>query len=86
MLGTHTMISTGPIFAMVAFIFLTAPTAVKCDWPPLHKAAYEGDISTAKALVFSGALLNQKDFKWVLCYFHRQSAASFKLALVMRGQ
>lgn len=62
MLGTHTMISTGPIFAMVAFIFLTAPTAVKCDWPPLHKAAYEGDVATAKALVSSGALLNQKDF------------------------
>jgi hypothetical protein len=76
----------GSILTIVALIFLAAPSAVNCDWPPLHKAAYEGDISTAKALISSGALLNQKDFKWVLCYFHCQSAASSKLALVMRGQ
>jgi hypothetical protein len=54
--------SVGRILTMVALIFLTAPV-VNCDWPPLHKAAYEGDIITAKALVSSGALLNQKDFK-----------------------
>jgi hypothetical protein len=85
MLGTHTMISTGPIFAMVAFIFLTAPTAVKCDWPPLHKAAYEGDVATAKALVSSGALLNQKDFKYVL-YSPSAAQLSFNAAFLMHSQ
>jgi hypothetical protein len=51
----------------IALFFLAAPALVVCDWPPLHKAAYEGDVATAKSLISSGALLNQKDFKCVVC-------------------
>jgi hypothetical protein len=63
MLCARPMISTGRIFSKVALLFFNVLTMVNGDWPPLHKAAYEGDIFAAKALVSSGALLNQKDFK-----------------------
>jgi hypothetical protein len=59
---------------IIALIFAAAPTSVLCDWPPLHKAAYEGDVSTAKSLIASGALLNQKDFKYAPCFFSLQPA------------
>jgi hypothetical protein len=50
----------------IACFALIGPNLVVCGWPPLHKAAYEGDLATAKDLTSSGALLNQKDFKSVL--------------------
>ena len=50
----------------IAWFALIGPNLVVCGWPPLHKAAYEGDLATAKDLKSSGALLNQKDFKSVL--------------------
>jgi hypothetical protein len=62
---------TLPIFlhshytALLVLCFCAAQTLVVGDWPPLHKAAFEGDLVTAKILVSSGALLNQKDFKFV---------------------
>lgn len=50
----------------IACFALIGLNLVVCGWPPLHKAAYEGDLATAKDLTSSGALLNQKDFKSVL--------------------
>jgi hypothetical protein len=61
------MLPYRPSFSFIALIFLAVLTSVLGDWPPLHKAAYEGDVDTAKALVSSGALLNQKDSKCVTC-------------------
>jgi hypothetical protein len=51
---------------VIAICVLLGPILVVCGWPPLHKAAYEGDLTAAVDLMSSGALLNQKDFKSVL--------------------
>lgn len=65
----------------VFLVLLFAPTVVFCDWPALHKAAYEGDVIAAKSLISAGALLNQKDFKCVTGSFLQPEAFLFVILL-----